>query len=285
MLSGIRRHPSRVLAKALALCALAAGVVGTIVPLYWLFSAAFQSEGALAYPPKLLPTGFSLDALVTVVAETPFVHTYLANSLLVSVATVVLTLGVATPAGYALSRFSLPYERGILLALLLAQLVPLLSVVVPLYRVYAGLGLVDTLAGIVLANAALVVPVATWLIKGYFDTVPDALEEAARVAGATRLRTFRILVPLARPALGAAAIYAFVVSWNQFVIPFTFATRQSTWTVPVGLYEFISRRGVVQWDLLGAASLVAMVPVLVLFVLFQRSFVVGLMGSRRGRRR
>lgn len=250
-----------------------------VVPLYWLFVAAFRSSGTLSFPPELLPTRFSLHSLFTVVIQTPFVDTYLLNSLIVSGATVLLTVVMATMAGYALSRYELPYERTILVSLLGLQMIPILAMIIPLYRLFAVVDILDTLAVVVLADSILVVPIATWLIKGQFDTVPEGLEEAARVGGASRWQAFRILLPLARPAIGTAAIYSFVVSWNQFVIPLTFTSSQGVWTYPVGLFEFISRRGVVDWGLLGAASLLAMLPVILLFVVFQRQFLVGLTGT------
>lgn len=256
-----------------------------VAPLYWLFSTAFRRSGSLSVPPELLPTEFTVANIVAIATETPFVDTYFVNSVLISIGTVVVSVTVATMAGYALSRYALPHERAIMLSLLFVQMVPVLALVVPLYRLFSVLGLLDTLTVVVIANTALVVPVATWLIKGYYDTVPPSLEEAARAGGASRIQAFRILLPLGRPAIGAAAVYAFVVSWNQFVFPLTFTSSRAVRPIPVGLYEFISRRGVVQWELLGAASLVAMLPVLLVFLVFQREFVVGLAGSgMRGER-
>lgn len=272
-------QPEQVAARAAVLAVLLTSAAFFVVPLYWLFSAAVKPPGTLDFPPELLPSRVGFENLLVLLRETEFVGTYLFNSVVVSTATVVLTVAIATPAGYALSRFPFPYKPYVMVSLLVVQMMPILGMILPLYRTFALLGLLDTLAVLVITDTVLVTPIATWLIKGYFDTIPRRLEEAAYVGGASRFRTFRVLVPMARPAIGAAAIFAFVQSWNQFVIPLTFTSSRETWTFPVALFEFISRRGVVDWGLLGAASLVAMLPVLVLFAVFQRHFVAGLVGT------
>lgn len=274
-IAAARRHPERTLATLAAAVVLSASSVFFVLPLYWLFSAAVRPQGSITVPPSLVPPAVTFENLVGVLTETAF-PTYFANSVVVSAATVVLAVVVATPAGYALSRFDLRYERAIMVTVLVVQMIPLLALVTPLYRLFAVVGLLDTLAVVVLTDTVLVVPVGVWLIKGYFDTLPASLEEAARVGGATRFRSFLVVLPLARPAVAATALFAFVVSWNQFVIPLTFTSSQAAWTFPVGLYEFISRRGVVNWPLLGAASLWAMVPLVVLVATFQRQFLAGL---------
>lgn len=269
-----RERPAPALARLVALASLTASALFFALPLYWLFAAAFD-PGTAGYPPRLVPGELSAAKFGELLGETQF-PLYLANSLVVSAATVVVAVGAATMAGYALSQYEFRHRRALMLSLLAVQLVPIVALIVPLFRLFALANLLDTLAVVALADVMLVVPVATWLIKGYFDTVPDALAEAARAGGASRARTFLTLVPLARPAIGAAAVYAFVVSWNQFIVPLTFTTSRETWTFPVGLYGFVSRYGVVDWGMLGAASLLAMLPVLALFVAFQRQFLTGL---------
>lgn len=276
------RRPGDSATKLLVVLVLAASSLFFVAPLYWVFSAAFKAPGTVDYPPQLLPSEFSAESFVVVATETPFVDTYLLNSLVVSAATVLATVTVGTLAGYALSRYRIPHERAVMVSLLVVQMVPILAMVIPLYRLFGVLGLLDTLAVVALADTMLAVPIATWLIKGYYDTLPDGLEDAARVGGASRFAAFRVIAPLGRPAIGASALYAFVLSWNQFLIPLTFTSREAVWTFPLGLYGFITRRGVVNWELLGAASVVAMLPVLVLFLLFQRQFLAGLPGSRAG---
>lgn len=274
-----RKHPHSALVRLAGVAIMLLSAVFFVVPLYWLFISAFKPPNSIDYPPQLIPSEFSLQNFVTITTETEFVGLYLLNSVAVALGAVVIVLVLATPAGYAFSRYDIKYKQHLMVAILFVQMIPFLAMVIPLYRIFSVLGLLDTLFVITLLSAANTTPVATWLIKGYFDTVPDGLEEAARVGGASRLQAFRVIVPLARPALGAVSLYAFVGAWNQFIIPLTFISSQSKWVYPVALYEFISLRGVVNWGLLGAASLIAMLPVLLLFVVFQRQFVAGLKGT------
>lgn len=276
-----RNQPRRTMGRGAVLLALLSAAVLTVLPLLWLFSTALRPSGSMTFPPSLVPPSVTVENLTGVLAETSF-PTYFRNSVVVSVTTVVLTVVVATPAGYALSRYDLPHQRALLLGMVVVQMIPIVALVTPLYRLFAVVGLLDTLAVVVLTDTVLVVPVGVWLIKGYFDTLSPRLEEAARVGGSTRFRAFLTVVPLARPAIAATAIYAFVVSWNQFVVPLTFTSGRENWTFPVGLYEFISRRGVVDWTLLGAASLWAFLPLLVVVVAFQRHLVAGLSGGGYG---
>lgn len=280
-IAAARRHPRRTLARVAVVSALLTAGILIVLPLLWLFSAALRPADSMTFPPSLVPPTFTVENLRVVLLETGFT-TYFRNSIVVSAATVALTVAVATPAGYALSRYDLPHQRTLLLGVVVIQMIPIVALVTPLYRLFSVVGLLDTLAVIVLTDTVLVVPVGVWLIKGYFDTLSPRLEEAARVGGATRLRAFLVVVPLARPAIAATAIYAFVVSWNQFVVPLTFTTGRATWTFPVGLYQFISRRGVVDWTLLGAASLWAFLPLLLVVVVFQRHLVAGLSGGGFG---
>lgn len=273
-----RADPGSLVVRAGVLAALLASAAFLVAPLYWLFSAALRPPGSLSVPPSLLPPSLTLATIGRVLTETAFA-TYLANSLYVSAATVVLTLGVGLPAAYALSWYDLPRRRLVMVTLLVVQMIPIVALVIPLYRVFGLLGLLDSLTVVVLADTVLAAPVVIWLLTGYFDTLPPRLEEAARVCGASRARAVAVIVPLARPGIVASALYAFVVSWNQFVIPLTFTSSQAVRTVPLGLYTFVGRYGVVNWELLGAASLVAMAPVLLLFVAFQRQFVSGLVGT------
>lgn len=269
-----RKRPAVALTRLVMLASLTASALFFALPLYWLFTAAFD-PGSIGYPPRLIPRGLSAAKFFALLRETQF-PVYLANSLIVSAATVIVAVVAATLAGYVLSQYEFRHQQALMLSLLVVQLVPIVALIVPLFRLFALANLLNTLAVVALADVMLVVPVATWLIKGYFDTVPDTLTEAARAGGASRTRAFLVVVPLVRPAIGVTALYAFVVSWNQFIIPLTFTTSRATWTFPVGLYGFVSQYGVVDWGMLGAASVLGMLPVLALFIAFQRQFLTGL---------
>lgn len=280
-LRAARARPEATLAWLATAVAVASSAAFMLLPLYWLFSAALRPRGGLSVPPELVPPEVTFSNLRVVLLDTAF-PLYLGNSLLVSGATVLLTVAVATPAGYALSRFELRHERAFVTAILAVQMLPLIALVTPMYRLFAIVGLLDTLAVQVLANAVLAIPVGVWLLQRYFDTLSPHLEEAARVGGATRFRAFLVVLPLARPAVAATGIFAFVTSWNQFLVPLAFTSSREHWTVPLGLYEFVGRRAAVDWPLLGAACLWALVPVFVIVVAFDRHLVAGLGGGFRG---
>jgi multiple sugar transport system permease protein len=274
-----KKQPQAAFIRGLVLLTLVMASVYFVVPLYWLFSAALKPPETIGFPPDLIPTKLSLHNLDYIATQTKFVGQYLINSIIVAAGSAIIVLLLATPAGYAFSRYDIRYKKPLMVSILFVQMIPFLAMIIPLYRIFSFIGLLDTLLVIILVSAASTIPVGTWLMKGYFDTVPEGLEEAARVGGASRFQAFRVIFPLAKPALGAVALYAFVGAWNKFVIPLTFVSSQSKWVYPVALYKFISRRGVVDWGLLGAASLFAMLPVLILFVVFQRQFVAGLTGA------
>jgi len=274
-----KKHPENALLRVLGVAVLVSAAIYFVVPLYWLFIAAFKPPNTIGFPPDIVPSTVSLTNFRTILAQTQFVGQYLINSVIVAGGSAILVLAIATPAGYAFSRYDIKYKNYLMIAILFVQMIPFLAMIIPLYRIFAVIGLLDTLLVIIIVASANTIPVGTWLIKGYFDTVPEGLEEAARVGGASRFQAFRVIIPLAKPALGAVTIYAFVGAWNQFVIPLTFTNSQSKWVYPVALYRFISRQGVVNWGLLGAASLIALLPILVLFVTFQKQFVAGLTGA------
>ncbi|WP_276270851.1 carbohydrate ABC transporter permease [Haloarcula litorea] len=274
-----KKHPENALLRGVAVAVLVSAAIYFVIPLYWLFVAAFKPPNTIGFPPDIVPSTVSLTNFETILAQTQFVGQYLVNSVIVAGGSAVLVLAIATPAGYAFSRYDIRYKNYLMIAILFVQMIPFLAMIIPLYRIFSIVGLLDTLLVIVIVASANTIPVGTWLIKGYFDTVPEGLEEAARVGGASRFQAFRVIIPLAKPALGAVTIYAFVGAWNQFVIPLTFTNSEAKWVYPVALYRFISRQGVVNWGLLGAASLIAMLPILVLFVTFQKQFVAGLTGA------
>ncbi|MFC7078057.1 carbohydrate ABC transporter permease [Haloarcula halophila] len=274
-----RKHPENALLRGVGFAVLVSATVYFLVPLYWLFVAAFKPPNTIGFPPDIVPSTVSATNFQTILTQTEFVGQYLINSVIVAGGSAILVLTIATPAGYAFSRYDIKYKNYLMVAILSVQMIPFLAMIIPLYRIFSIIGLLDTLLVIIIVASANTIPVGTWLIKGYFDTVPDGLEEAARVGGASRFQAFRVIIPLAKPALGAVTIYAFVGAWNQFVIPLTFTNSEAKWVYPVAIYRFISRQGVVNWGLLGAASLIAMLPILVLFVTFQKQFVAGLTGA------
>ena len=258
------------------IAALAAITLVFIVPQLWLLSLSLKEKAAVyQYPPRLIPedpTGANY-AFALLRTQIPW---YLWNSLKVAALATLLTLASALPAAYVLSRERFRLRSPILGALLAMQMLSPVVLLVPIYRLVQGLGLVDTHAGLVLVYAALQVPFTTWLMKAFFDALPPALFDAARVDGADRWTTFRrIALPLAGPGLAAAAILNLAAYWAEFSLALVLLDAQERFTVPVGLFS-LQGAYETEWHIVAAASIVGLVPVIGAFVLLQRHFIAGL---------
>lgn len=251
----------------------------TIMPLYWLFSATFKSpDEAIGFPPTLLPSRPTLGNFSNLLLHSKFGFKSYINSGITAVGAMLISTFFAMLAGFGFSRFKFPFRQQIIVLILLLQMIPLLAVIIPLYKLYSSYGLYDTRVGLMFVYAVRTVSMNTWLLKGYFDTIPIEIEEAALIDGCSRLRAFlRVSFPIAMPGVAAAAIFAFFRSWNEFMIAMTLTSTVRTYTVE--LYRFIGEHGDVDWSLMATASFIAIVPVLILFSIFQKYFIIGLAGG------
>lgn len=256
--------------------ALALVTAAFALPGLWLVSVSLKSKaGVYAYPPRLLPEDASLANYAFVLARTE-VPTYLWNSAKVAGLATLVTLLAAIPAAYALSRESVPRRRALLQALVAGQMVSPVVLLVPIYSLVAGLRLLDTHAGLVLVYAALQVPFTVVVLKSFFDAVPAAVLEAARLDGASRPTILRrIALPLIGPGLAATAIFNLVAYWSEFALSLVLLDSQRRFTIPVGLFSFQSGYET-EWHLVAAASMIALVPAIGAFALLQRFFAAGL---------
>jgi multiple sugar transport system permease protein len=247
-----------------------------LLPQLWLFSLSLKNKaGLFEYPPTWIPRGGSLTnyAFVLTHSQVPW---YLWNSLIVAAFASAATLAVAVPAAYVLSRDRFRGRRPLLAALLVVQMVSPVILLVPIYGIIERLGLIDTRAGLILVYAAMQVPFTVWVLKNFFDAVPTSIFEAARLDGATRARTFwAIVLPIIAPGLGATAVFNLAAYWSEFCLALVLLDSQARYTMPLGLFSFQSGYDT-DWHLLAAASFIALVPVITVFVLLQRYFVAGL---------
>jgi multiple sugar transport system permease protein len=250
-----------------------------LTPIVWIGLAAFKTyrdvfQLKLWFTPTLENFGKLFDA--------PYeIHKKLFNSAIVAFVTVMLALPLATFAAYSFSRFRLVGERMMLVTILATQFVPAVVIVLPFFLMFRDLGLLDTKIALILVDLAIVMPFATWMIKGFIDGIPIDTEEAALVDGSTRLQVIRnIVLPMAAPGIVTAGIFSFIISWNEFLFALIL-TRRDAVTLPVGLQLFNAEEGVL-WHLLSAAGLLIMGPMIVLALLVQRHFVQGMtMGAVR----
>jgi len=242
-------------------------------PIAWMVLTAFK-QGTDVYTPSLLfaPT---LDNFGEIFRPPWNIGAKLANSLIVSLFTVVIAVPVALAAAYAFSRFTLRFRRGLFVGLLATQFLPAVVIVLPFFLMYRDLGLLDTRAGLVIVNLAIVTPFAIWMLKGYIDGLPIEAEEAAVVDGATRLRVILdIVVPMLRPGLIVTAAFCFILTWNEFIFALIL-TRQEAVTLPVGITLFRTERGDL-WELIAAAGIIITAPAFVLSLIVQRHLVRGM---------
>lgn len=254
--------------------------VATLYPILWVVKTAVTPGQGFAMGANPIPTQVSLQNFADVVgtydADGWLFGRQLLNSLVVSVATSVVGLVLSTTAGYALSRWDFPGRDRGMNAFLVTQMFPGVVMAIPLYILLDEMGLLDSLSGLVLVYATTSVPFSVWTLKGYFDTIPRALEEAARLDGATRLQTFWwIVLPLARPALAVTGLFSFMTAWNEFILAATFLGDPRSFTLPVVLQRYVSDYGT-EWGHFAAGAIVVSVPVMALFFALQRHFVEGL---------
>lgn len=258
---------------ALVACIFALG------PIVWGVLTAFKpSMQLLSYPPHWLPSPVTLTHFATVWQESYF-PVYFRNSLFVTAVAVTLSLVLAVHAAYGLARFDFAGKTALMLTILATSMIPGIAILVPLYNLSVSTGLYNSFAGVIVVYAAWNIPLLIWLLKGFFESVPAELEEAALVDGCSRLKAFYVIVlPMARPGLLAGAIMGMMFVWNDFLINFTLTISESRRLLPVGLYAYISNIGI-DWGPLMAATVISLIPIVIAFLILQRWLVEGLMAG------
>ncbi|MEM6463645.1 MAG: carbohydrate ABC transporter permease [Pseudomonadota bacterium] len=253
-------------------------VIGGLVALpFWLVvsSSIKAPQEIISRTPSFFPQSFTTEHYKTLLAASDYA-TYLANSVLVALASTLLTLALAIPAGYAFFRIQFRGRETLYRAILLAYAFPSIVVLVPLFALFARFGLVDTRAALILVNTAFALPFAIWMLRAFFEQIPPEIEEAARLDGGPPLTVLRrILLPLIAPGVGAVAIFAFITSWTEYVFASVLILSDAKRTVPVGFSGIIGQYQV-DWGLLLAGASLAILPVVLLFALIGRWFVTGL---------
>ena len=250
----------------------------TVMPMAWMFITSLKTGfAAMQYPPQWWPAEPTLENYWRLIDPSSsvgqdFLH-YFWNSMWVSTLTTVLAVAVAVPAAYAFSRFRFPGRNFLFFAVLLRNMFPAVVFLVPLFILMKVLGLVNTHGSLVLTYLTFGLPLAIWLLKGFYDNIPIQLEQAARIDGATRFQAFFLIVmQLSRPGIIATSIYSFIGAWNEYIYAYTFLTKHDQMTLPVGIQRFFSENAT-DWPGLMAATFLMSVPVVVLFLVLQRYFV------------
>jgi multiple sugar transport system permease protein len=267
----------------LAYAVIAVLLVVVLFPFYWMTITSLKSERQMRSLASMFwPDPVILDNYRQLLRQTDFT-TWFGNSVTVAVASTFLATAVGTLGAYSLARLRFRGRGVMASAVLITYLVPPSILFIPLYAQMRTLGLADSLAGLIAAYPSFTVPFVTWLLMGYFESIPVDLEEAALIDGATRFGAFwRIMVPLAAPGVLAAALYAFTQAWNEFLYALVFITDVKQRTLPVGLSTFITG-DVYGWGYLMAGAVLTTLPVIVAYIYLQRFMVEGLTaGSVKG---
>lgn len=266
--------PNRLWLRILAYVTLALGSFIMVLPFIWMVSAAFKPlDEVIRVPPTWIPQKPTLDNFYQALQQFPFWR-YFLNSVIVSGIVVLGVLFTSTTAGYAFAKYEFPGREALFIVFLASLMVPFQVRMIPLFLLTDRLGLTDTLVGV--AYPWLFDAFGVFLMRQFMRTIPNELIEAARIDGASEPRIFlKIILPLVRPAIAALAIFTFVASWEEFLWPLIVSNSDRSRTLPVGLQVFNEQYGAnVHWQM--AAALLASLPMILLFILFQRQFIRGI---------
>ncbi|MBK0328085.1 carbohydrate ABC transporter permease [Rhodobacteraceae bacterium F11138] len=254
---------------------LAVGMLFVCFPLYWMAVTALTPRTELFRPPyDVIRFSYSLENIRELLSATQFL-TFMGNSLIVALGTVVINVMASTLAGYALSRFEFRGKKTFVAATLWTYMFPPILLAIPLYLVFSYIGLRNSYGGLILAHVSISLPLNVWIMWQYFQVVPRSLEEAAWTSGASRLRALiEVLLPSALPGIISAAIFSFALSWNDFAFAFILQTDIAMFTLPVGLATFVEQSAI-HWGLIMASSLIVSLPTFALVFFLQRYLMHG----------
>lgn len=252
-----------------------------LYPVMLVCKKAFEPGTQFALSASPVPTTFTLDHFRDLFGaraangDLLFLRTAF-NSIVVSLLTTVVGVALSCTAAYALSRFRFPGRKTGLTMFLVVQMFPATLLLLPLYVILNALGLLNSIAGLVLVYSTTAIPFCVWTLKGYFDSLPRELEEAARIDGASPWMIFvKIILPLSRPAIAVTALFSFMTAWNEFIMASTFMTDQSKYTLPVLIQSSVTEFSA-NWGLFAAGAVVTSVPVMIAFYVLQKYLVGGL---------
>lgn len=271
------RRPGR--AQSIAYLILVGMALFVVVPFTWLILAAVDSQATIFVK---VPDTWTLENFHNLFVDQDGFRLILNSIIYAGGATIVLIV-VTTMAGYVVSRFSFPGRRPLMLGVLLIRVIPPTATIAPLYVIATDLGLLNTYRGVILILAALEAPLVLWIMKGFFDTVPIEIEEAAWVDGANRMEAlFQIVLPLAGPGVAAAGLIGFIGAWNQFLVPLVLISDQDKLPVSIGLFRAWVSYTRVDWGFLAALAIVYVIPAIVFYVVARRAMQASLAGSLAG---
>jgi multiple sugar transport system permease protein len=248
-----------------------------LIPVYWMMNTSFKEAGDIfAVPPDLIPLPPTVESYTRAVFDDPDIGRGLINSAIIAVGTTVFTLLIALPAAYGLARLRMRFLPVILMLFLIVQMVPSVNLALPMFVLFSGAGLVNSYAGLIIANCALAIPLAVTILRPYFLSVPTEVVEAAKIDGCNELTAFwRVAAPMSMPGIITVTVISFLGGWGEFVFGLALATDEAFQPITVVLAELTNAYGT-RWNDLMAVSAVIALPVIVAFIFLQRYVVAGL---------
>jgi multiple sugar transport system permease protein len=283
MSNAISKRTRTRISKGLVIIALSVGAVYAGFPVLWMLSSSFKTNTEIfAYPPRLITPTSSLLPYLAVLTDPEKVRFFF-NSYLVASLVTIFTLIVGTLAGYSFSRYSFTFKKPLNMIIISVQAVPPITLLIPYFSLIVTLMLFNTYAALVLTYMIFTLPYAIIMMTGYFNTLPRELDEAVMMDGGSRLiALWKVLVPISIPGLVATGIYTFMLAWNEFLFAVTLTKTMDMRTVPVGIALLMGQHSY-EWNQMMAMSVLGCLPVLILFLFFQRYFMAGMTaGSVKG---
>jgi multiple sugar transport system permease protein len=273
----------QILARVLVLIGLVLGALFAGLPVLWMFAASFKSNTEIfAYPPRLIDESFSLASYIAVLTN-PQQLRFFFNSYLISGMVTIFTVIVGILAGYSFSRYDFRFKSVLNLMIIGVQSVPPITLMIPYFGLIVAFGLYNSYWALILTYMVFTLPYAIIMMTGYFNTLPRALDEAVMIdGGSSFVILWRVLVPISLPGIVSVGIYTFMLAWNEFLFALTLTRTNEMRTVPVGIQLLMGQHSF-EWNQMMAMSVLGSLPVLVLFLLFQRYFIAGMSaGSIKG---
>lgn len=251
-------------------------VVILAFPLYWMAVTALTQRSALLDNVSVIPdiANLTLENFKTII-ETQPIFTWFGNSLFVTAFSTVIAIIVSTMAAYSMSRFKYRSTNFLGFFLLVVRMLPETLLVVPLYMMFTNMKLINNFASLIISNITFIIPFSTWMMKGYFDSIPPTLEEAARIDGCSRIQAVRkVIFPLATPGIAATATYSAILGWSEFLFARTFITKPDKWTITVGMSSLMGEHMII-WGEVMAAAAISVIPIALVFIFLEKYMVAG----------
>ncbi len=254
-------------------------LVPTLFPVVWIVISSLKTNlETHTVPVTFIPENWSIMAYEHIFERRNFGR-YMSNAMIVALLTTAWGVMVAAWSGYGFARYDFRYKPAVMAFVLIAQSFPRILLVIPYFQLSNRFGLTDTYAGLILAYSTFIQPLCLWIMKEYFEQIPRDLDEAAMVDGASPYRAFwDIILPLARPALGATAIIAFLTAWNEYEFALVLTTTERVRTISVAIASLIGEF-TTEWNQVMAAAAIGTLPVIIVFIFFQRQLMQGMMGG------